>query len=163
LRESVAEIGDGETPPPLSPPRRGEGDPTERDDAFWAPIQADYETGSETLDAVVEKYDITKGALMWRAKTHVWRRRNKRMGASGPSLLARLFRLLERQVFQLESETSPMSDKEAAMLGRVAATLEKLMQIENASASPKAPKPHSKDLEELRKKVARRFEELARR
>lgn len=128
----------------------------------WAPIQLDYESGTETLNAIAGKYGITKGQLLWHARKHCWRPRNKRGGAGrGPSLLARMFRLLERLIFQLESETSPMGEKEAAALGRVAATLEKLMDIERTAVPPKVRKRTSKDLEELRKKVAARFEELA--
>ena len=129
----------------------------------WALAQVDYESAAETLDAVAAKYGISKSALLWRAKTRCWRPRNKRKAAGGPSLLARMFRLLERQIFQLESETSPMGEKEAAVLGRVAATLERLMQIERTAVPPKVVKRTSKDLEELRKKVAARFEELTQR
>lgn len=132
-------------------------------DIDWAVAQADYESGAGTLDAVAKKHGISRGRLLWRARTHLWRPRNKRKGAGGPSLLARMFRLLERQIFQLENETSPMGEKEAAVLGRVAATLEKLMEIERSSVPPKPAKRHSKDLEELRKKVAARFEELTKR
>jgi hypothetical protein len=52
-----------------------------------------------------------------------------------------------------------MSEKEAAALGRVAATLEKLIQIERTSATNK-PKAPSKDLQFLRKKIAERIDEL---
>jgi hypothetical protein len=74
-------------------------------------------------------------------------------------MLGRLFRLLDRHISQLESKGTEMSEKEAAALGRVAATLEKLIQIERTSATNK-PKAPSKDLQFLRKKIAERIDEL---
>jgi hypothetical protein len=129
--------------------------------AFWAPIQIDYEAGAESLKAIAAKHGITLSQLTWRARRRLWRPRHLSRRAGGSSLLARLFRLLERQVHQMEQERSPMGEKEAAVLGRVATTLEKLIQLERTAVPPKATKPHTKDLEELRKKIAQRFEEIA--
>jgi hypothetical protein len=130
-------------------------------DAFWASVQADYEADAESVEAVAGKYGISKSRLLYRAKQRHWRPRNKHKGGGTASLLARLFRLVEKQIYQMESETSPMGEKEAAALGKVAATLENLIQIERASAPPKTARRQSKDLVELRNKIAQRFEEIA--
>jgi hypothetical protein len=129
----------------------------------WAVIREAYEGGDETVTEIATRFGVTKSAIAWRVKTQLWRMRNKRIGASGAALLARLYRLLERQIFDMEKEQSPMSEKEAAALGRVANTLDRLMQIERGAAPAKTPKRSSKDLEFLRNKIAKRLDELDRR
>lgn len=160
-------VGDGaeaDRRPDPKAPQLGENvaAPVARVEPDWTLVRADYEGDVETVDAVAAKHGITKGRLLYQARARGWRPRNRHHGGGAASLLLRLFRLLERQIHQMESEGAPMGEKEAAALGKVAATLEKLIEIERASAPRKAARTQSKDLQTLRKKVAERFAQLSR-
>ncbi len=168
MSESVAEGSELSGPPPQTPPVEGEGSLTEMQEdrtaeADWDTIRLESESGEGTVVSICKRHSVSKSSLAFRAKRDLWRMRNKQMGSSGPALLARLYRLLERQIFEMEKTRDLMGDKEAATLGRVAATLEKLMEIERREGQGKPrPKRQSKDLEYLRNKVAKRLEELNR-
>ena len=59
-----------------------------------------------------------------------------------------MFRLLERQIIQLERDMDKTGEKEVAVLGKLASTLEKLIEIDRAER-PQPPTRH-KDMQELR-------------
>jgi hypothetical protein len=128
----------------------------------WNAVRLDYESREGTLDQVAARHGITRSQLSWKARSEIWRMRNTAAGSSGGALLKRLYRLLERQIHDLEKMRGPMSEKEAATLGRVAATLEKLMEIDRRKDVKTEPRRESKDLKYLRDKVKRRLAELGR-
>jgi hypothetical protein len=76
------------------------------------------------------------------------------------TLVMAMMRVLARQITILERQMTGTIDKEATLLGTMAKTLEKLMELEKADA---AQRPAQKDLTELRNKVAKRIEQLTRR
>lgn len=131
----------------------------------WEAIRAAYESGEDTVMAICRRFGVTRSALAYRARHDLWRMRNKRLGASGPALLARTYRLLERQIHEMEKARDPMGEMETGALHRVAATLEKLMEIERRETAvqkpPAAVRP-SRDLEYLRAKIAARINDLER-
>jgi len=131
----------------------------------WEAIRAAYEGGEGTVIAICRRFRVTPSALAYRARRDLWRMRNKRLGASGPALLARTYRLLERQIFEMEKAKDPMGEMETGALHRVAATLEKLMDIERRETAVEKRQPAappSRDLEYLRAKIAARIDELER-
>lgn len=128
--------------------------------ADWEPVKREYEESWGTLDEIARRHGITVDALRWRAKKGGWLKLTRRRDASGPALLSRVYRLLERQIFHMEQRPEPMNDKDAAALTRVAATLERLMAVKRLERKPARAKRPSKDLEALRKKIADRFDEL---
>lgn len=138
-------------------------------EADWAPIRRDYEEGALTQAELVAKYRISHSALNWRIKRDLWRPRYRSRIVDRPLIIARMFRLLERQVRDLENEMDEMStasrrsgDKEVALLGKLAGNLEKLMQLDARMAEGKAPRRNSKQIEDLRSKLIERIEQLKR-
>lgn len=137
--------------------------------ADWAPIRRDYEGSALTQQELVAKYGISASALKWRIKRDLWRPRYRSKVVDRPLIIARMFRLLERQVRDLENEMDEMStarkrsgDKEVALLGKLAGNLEKLVQLDARLAEGKAPRRNSKQIEDLRSKLIERIEQLKR-
>ena len=128
----------------------------------WAAVRHDYEHRIGTLDEVAARHGVTRAAISWRVKRQCWRSRNTAIGASGPALKARLLRLIERQLFHLEEETGRMNDKDIAVMGRLAATLEKLMSDETKVRSTPSPRQPGSDMRDLRDRLMARIERLSR-
>jgi hypothetical protein len=128
----------------------------------WAAIRDEYENRVGTLDQLAARHGVTRSAISWRARRDCWRGRNTATGSSGPALKARLLRLIERQLFHLEKETGRMNDKDIAAMGRLAATLEKLMTGETKVRSKAAPKQPPQEMRDLRDKLMARIERLSR-
>lgn len=132
----------------------------------WAAVRADYESGEGTVAGISARHGITPSALNWRVRRQLWTPRYRGKGLSRPQIIDRMFRLLERQIIQLEQDMKETGEKEVAVLGKLATTLEKLIEIDKAesakmSGSSKSPAQH-KDMEELRNKLAQRLAQLRR-
>lgn len=127
----------------------------------WAAIRDEYENRIGTLDQLAARHGVTRSAISWRVKRECWRGRNTATGSSAPALKARLLRLIERQLFHLEKETGRMNDRDVAAMGRLAATLEKLMTGET-EVRRKSPKQPPKEMRDLRDKLMARIERLSR-
>jgi hypothetical protein len=128
----------------------------------WAPIQAAYQETTASLDELAVRFGVTRSSISWRARRHGWIMRNRPAGTSGPALIVRIYRLLERQLVQMERAEGPMSDKDAAILVRIATTVNRLIEVE-AKAPRKPPRNaahESNEMQEIRKTVARRLEQL---
>ena len=127
----------------------------------WDAVRADYEGDGRTLDDICARHGISRSALSWRAKHHLWLQRNRTGNVDRPQIIKRMFRLLEMQVIQLEKTMTQTGEKEVAVLGKLASTLEKLIEIDNAAAE--APKrTRTKEIHDLRNKLAQRIEQLMR-
>ncbi|MDB5541083.1 MAG: hypothetical protein JWQ89_2810 [Devosia sp.] len=128
----------------------------------WRPIQAAYQDTTESLDGLAERFGVSRSAISWRARRHGWVMRNRPAGTSGPSLINRIYRLLERQLVQMERAEGTMSEKDAATLVRMATAVDRLIEAE--SKAPRKPPRNaaheSTEMQEIRKTIARRLEQL---
>jgi hypothetical protein len=131
-------------------------------DADWTSIQLAYEGSNETLPQMAARFGVTRSAISWRARHHGWVMRNRPAGISGLSLVGRMYRLIERQLVQMERAKGPMSEKDAAVLVRMATTVDRLMEVEaNAPDKPsKVAAKETREMQEIRKTIARRLEQL---
>jgi hypothetical protein len=128
----------------------------------WAAVRADYEAEKEPVAAICAKFGVTKSQVSWRVKTQLWKQRNTTSHVSRPQIIKRMFRVLELQLVALEGNMGQTGEKEVAVLGKLASTLEKLIDIDNAAAAVAKPKAQRKDIEELRNKLAQRIAQLKR-
>ena len=125
----------------------------------WASIRAAYESGEGTIASICERFDVTKGALEHRSEIDRWVPRNARHANFRSVLLGRMFTVLDKQVQQLAKDDMEKGiDKQAALLGTMAKTLEKLMELDRLDRG-NAPK-QKKDMRELRERLVRRIDEL---
>jgi hypothetical protein len=142
---------------------RGDVDDTEEEPSVdWAAVRAEYETGEETLAVIAARHGITPSALSWRAKKQLWLSRYRTGNVDRPQIIKRMFRVLELQVLALEGNMEKTGEKEVAVLGKLASTLEKLIDIDNAATAAARPRAQRKDIEELRNKLAQRIAQLKR-
>jgi hypothetical protein len=135
----------------------------------WAPIRTDYETTAISLDGIAGKHGVTRSAVRWRIKRDGWVRRNSSSVVDRPRIIVRMFRVLERQVIDLETEMDEMGrgkgrsgDKEAALLGKLAGNLEKLVALDLKVTGREPGRRSTKQMQDIRNKLIERIAELRR-
>jgi len=125
-----------------------------------AAIREDYEGLVMTVTEICAAHGITRARLAAMVVEGGWTERRPRSGSSSARLVARMLKLMERQVSRMEQDKTT-SEKDATLLGSMSRTLAKLMEIEASRTKPgPGRKSTSKDLAELRHKLARRIEQL---
>ena len=125
----------------------------------WDAVRRDYETEGLTTNGICRKHGVTADVLAVRARRHRW----KDIGRAGTTdraiLIRQAFAVLERQVQNLETtEMKDAGEKEAAVLGKLVATLDKLIEIDNRTTGGQAPAQKREALE-LRARLVQRIEE----
>ena len=141
------------------------------DIARWRRIQVAYEAGELSVSEIAASFGISRSAMQWRAKRDLWKRRNKTQTSTDrPSIIKRLFRVLEMQVMHLELEMDEMTktetrsgEREIELLGKLAANLDKLVKLETATARPEKDDGYTdQEVAEMRNKLAKRLDQLKR-
>jgi hypothetical protein len=127
----------------------------------WQAVRGDYEGRVGTIAEIARRYGISTKTLNTRAVIDGWAMRNIRRTIDRGAIIARMFRVLERQIIQLEKDMTQTGDKEVSVLGKLASTLEKLIDIDTAN-KPQQPTAQVEDMKELRNKLAQRIAQLKR-
>ena len=131
---------------------------TERD---WAAIRVDVELGAMTYNAICRKHRVSRGELLRRIRDNRWSVAERDDLASRRIMIDGVFWALERQIDKLgETELGQDVGKEAAVLHRLATTLDKLIEIDTASTGRKLNPRESRDMTQLKTKIAERLDEL---
>jgi hypothetical protein len=139
-------------------------------------VRADYEGNLLTLDEVAERHGISKTTIDNRRRSEGWLSRKLKKQVSRGDIISRMFRILERQIIQLEQSMKAanqpqgeqpvahkeVSEKEVAVLGKLVGTLEKLITIETAAVDRPKPVAKGRDMHTLRDQLAERIEQLKR-
>lgn len=133
-----------------------------QDGIDWLAVRAAYESGDGTLNGICARFGTTRGKLARRKHAEGWAPRRVGAAASRQQIINRMFRLLERQVRTQEESMTQDGEKEIAVLGKLASTLEKLIEIDNAEPKVGRPKVESEEIKELRHKLAQRIARLKR-
>lgn len=129
--------------------------------SFRDAVQIDYCGDALTVAQVATKHGLRGDAIYAMAKKHGWPlRRTATAKVHRPELIKRMFLLLDRQISLMEETMKSIGDKEVAVLGNLARTLEKLIEIEDAQAPKRATKAHSKDMQDIRRKLEKRIDDL---
>lgn len=130
--------------------------------ADWNEIRIAYEETSETLDAMAKRFGVARSSISQHVRDDGWLRRNKTIVVDARALIRRMYRLVERVLVRMEKAEEPMNEKDAGVLNRMAATLDRLMEIE--ARSPEPPKrgvvKETAEMQQIRKTIARRLEQL---
>jgi hypothetical protein len=125
----------------------------------WAAIRAEYERGERTLKDIGAQYGRSVSAIHDRAKRDLWTPRNRTGTVDRAFIIKRMFVLLERQVIQLGDDMKQTGEKEVAVLGKLASTLEKLIEIDD-TATGRAKPAQNRKMRSLRDQLAQRIEQL---
>ena len=127
----------------------------------WAGVREALELGAMSRVAICRKFRVSRGELARRAQTSRWEVDPRDDDNDLAIWLDGCFAVLERVLTHME--TIEMSDgaKEAAALQRLAATLDDLIKLRDRPSVRKKVVRQTKEMEELRQKIARRLGELA--
>lgn len=128
----------------------------------WNAIRADYEGTEATVADICASHGVARAQFYRMRAASAWRLRKSHAPKDRPAIIARMFRVFERQLENLEGDMKTTGEKEAAILGKLASTLEKLIEIDNTEGR-KPQQKQSRDIETLRAKLAERIDQLTRR
>ena len=125
----------------------------------WDIVAEDYRWGRLTIPAICRKHGVARHELLQRAARNKWKTLRD-AGTDREILIGMMLGVLEQQIGHLERiEMTQSGEKEVAVLGKLATTLEKLIDIEDRS------KPRigaGENMQEIRNKLAQRIENLKR-
>lgn len=125
--------------------------------ARWDDIREEYE-GRQFLPATIcKRHGITLAQLRYRREVEGWVSIRARV-VRYDQLLARMLRVLDKQIKRLETTVDEPIDKQANVLSTQVKTLDKL--IEMGAAKRNVEPPTRKDLTDLRNKLAKRIEQF---
>lgn len=134
----------------------------------WHAVRADYDDGM-LLAELYGKHRISSSQLSGRITKEAWPRRNRSRVVDRPMIITRMFRVLERQVVDLEMEMAEMTrnakrsgDKEVVLLGKLASTLDKLMDLDVRAGEGRRTKTRTKAMQDIHHKLIERIEQLKR-
>lgn len=122
-----------------------------------------------TQRALVEKYGVTPSELKYRIKRDLWTRRKRSNAVDRPTIITRMFRVLEKQVMDMEMEMAEMArasrrsgEKEVVLLGKLAGNLDKLMELDLRAGEGRRTRQRTKDMQDIRNRLIERIEQLKR-
>lgn len=125
----------------------------------WEAVRIDYLAESISLRAIQRKHGLTEAALRWGIRTRDWPHRSLRP-VGRTRIITRMFRMLERQITQLEKNMTSTGDKEVTVLGKLAGTLEKLIDIESKAGAGKPVRKQTREMLDIRNRLIKRIEQL---
>jgi hypothetical protein len=127
----------------------------------WEAVRVAVEAGEMTRVAICRTFRIGRGELARRIKANKWDAAERDDALDRSLLLDGLFWALERQIEQLGKAELVDATKEAAVLQRLANSMDELVRLsdKNAGSAPRTAR-QTKEMMELRQKIARRIDEL---
>lgn len=126
----------------------------------WPAIRADYENESITIDQIVRTYNVSKPTLYKYIEAKNWPKRRPDRPVSRRTLINRMLKMLDFQTIQMEERMTGSDEKEVSLLGNMARTLEKLIDIDRKDAERQPSVKRSREMIELRQKLAARIDQL---
>ena len=142
---------------------------TSTDTVDWEAVRRDYEQDNGRVVDIYARYGVTAAQLRYRRETQNWKPRHDWSQRVAP-MINRMLRVLDDQVRQLETIMNPKQDdadnsrpearldRNAALLGTMSRTLEKLIELDEAQ---RANRPtQNKQTSDIRNKLVARIEQL---
>jgi hypothetical protein len=133
------------------------------DEPDWIAIRVDYEARKKTITEICAEHGVGRRRLYGRVNAACWTRRMAIRPGTRRSIIGRLYRLLERQISQMETDMTDPSDKKAAILGALTRNLEKLIELDNKENGQTDNAANRRDMQSLRKKLANQLARQRRR
>lgn len=139
----------------------------------WGEIRSTYEHSSVPVAMIAKAYAVRERAVYERAAKEGWTARRTQSSNPTPDapldrsvLVRRLFKAVERQIAEIERRLSSLpatgaDEKDARTLAALARTIELLIGLER-QARPETTEAPEADVDELRRDLARRIENLRR-
>ena len=151
----VAEMGFG-----AGQPRTPAQSEAERE--RWACVRADAEDDRLTESQICRKHKVTADEYRMRMRREGWRVDHREPELELAMLIRRLFVVVERHIERLEVvDMSETGEKEATVLSKIVATMDKLIEIRRQSAARRG-RHETREMQDLRNQMARRIDRLKR-
>lgn len=123
----------------------------------WDAIREEYEGRHFVPAMICKRYGITLAQLRYRREAEGWLSARARV-VRQDELVARMLKVLDKQVRRLEMAKDEPLDKQANVLSAQVKTLDKLIEL---GAAQRNVEPASKrDVTDLRNKLAKRIEQF---
>lgn len=129
--------------------------------AEWEIIRPHYEDGPDTVVQLCKRFETNKTALRNAAIAFRWRLRSPRRIDRG-DIIERLFRLLDTHILEMETSMEGKGRGEAAVLGRLVSTLDRLIEIQDAETKRRHPRA-TRQISDIKAKLIERIEHLKQR
>ena len=123
----------------------------------WDVIRQEYETRSFLPAMICRRHGITAAQLRYRRESEGWLSCRARI-VTKVDLVARMLKVFDKQIRQLEAGVNEPIDKQANVLAIMTKTLEKL--IEMGASEHHAEPPARQDMADLRDKLAERLDQF---
>ncbi|WP_193336505.1 hypothetical protein [Devosia beringensis] len=123
----------------------------------WDAIRAEYEGRQFHPATICQRYGITLAQLRYRREVEGWLSARARI-VRYDDLVARMLKVLDKQVRQLEMATDEPIDRQARVLSLEVRTLDALLEM--GAAQRNAEPASKKDMTDLRNKLAKRIEQF---
>jgi len=127
----------------------------------WAAIQSAYEAGQISVGAICQKHAMSKTVLYAAVHEGGWIMRTAGAPVQRQALITRLFKVLDRQINQMETTMTKTGDREVSLLGNLAKTLEKLIEIEDRERKVRKTPQNSREMAELRSRITQRIDRIS--
>jgi hypothetical protein len=123
----------------------------------WASIREEYE-GRQFLPTVIcRRHGISVAQLRYRREMEGWLSARARVPKQA-DLVARMLKVLNKQIRKLEAAVNEPIDKQANVLATHVKTLDKLIEL--GAAKPNVEPASRKDVADLRAKLVKRMEQF---
>ena len=123
----------------------------------WDAIREEYEGRLFLPATICKRHGITLAQLRYRREVEGWPSIRARI-VRQDDLVARMLKVLDKQIKRLEMAVDEPIDKQANVLSTQVKTLDKL--IEMGAAKRNVEPPTKKDVTDLRNKLAKRIEQF---
>jgi len=131
------------------------------DGVDWERVRLEVKLGERTRNAICGEFGITMKRLAERIRINKWDVPEDVTGPDFALVVTQLFFALERQVRHLTKvEMTGSGEREVATLQRLTATLDRLIALDRQVTGRKPERRESKDMKELRTRIAKRLDEL---
>ena len=140
----VAELGDEAGSPP---------------EPNWMLIQQAVRAATETRLSICSRHGISLEQLVEHIRSHKWSVPEDRADEDRALLVRKLMVGLEQQAEGLKDAMGGTGDK-VATLQKLTTTLDKLLEIERSLQGNRPPRRQSREMLELRARIAKRLDEL---
>jgi hypothetical protein len=125
----------------------------------WVSIREEYEGRLFLPTVICRRHGITAAQLRYRREMEGWISARARVPKQA-DLVARMLKVLDKQIRRLEAAVDEPIDKQVKALGDSVKTLDTL--IKNGASKPNVEPATRKDMTDLRAKLVKRFEQSAR-
>ena len=131
------------------------------DKVDWQKVRLQVRAGEMTRNRICAEHGITTRRLARRIRENKWDVDEDATDLDRRIIVDELLLATEKQVLHLlEVEMSATGERESLLLGRLVSTLDRLIALDMRVTGKKTTPRQSKEMTELRAKIAKRLDEL---